>query len=222
MRKDGRIDAIGQYEVVASHRHTKEPAIPGLRERKRADSRESTVDHAVRLFREHGYEQVTVADICAAAGIGRRTFFRYFATKDDVLVEPLRQQTAQVMGLLAAAPASQSARQALHSAFTELAVVTVRDGARFREVLLLLRDVPVARLSPATALSEQETRLAAALLARSDSGRSAREAVRPDWQLRLMVARSIAAYRVWLDDLIAGDLVDPVAHLVEILDYPES
>ncbi len=44
---------------------------------------------------------LTVADICAAAGIGRRTFFRYFATKDDVLSEPAREMAARVA---AAAP----------------------------------------------------------------------------------------------------------------------
>lgn len=215
MRKDGWHPATKETAIPG-------PREPGLRERRRADSREITVDHALRLFREHGYDRVTVADICAAAGIGRRTFFRYFATKDDVLVEPLRQQTEQMMGLLAATPASRSARQALHDAFTELAATTVRDGARFREVLLLLREVPVARLSPATALSEQEARLTAALLVRSHPGRPVERNARPDWQLRLMVARSIAAYRVWLDDLVAGDVGDPLAHLAEILDHPES
>lgn len=194
----------------------------GLRERKRADNRESTVDHALQLFSERGYDRVTVADICAAAGIGRRTFFRYFATKDDVLVEPLRQQAERTIALLAAAPPSQSARQALHAALVEIAVATVREGARFREVVMLLRDVPIARVSPATALSEQEARLTAALLARSDPARARSGTAGPDWPLRLMVARSIAAYRVWLDDLVAADMDDPVAHLIEILDHPQA
>ena len=57
------------------------------------------------MFAERGYCHVTVADICDAAGIGRRTFFRYFATKDDVLTEPAREMTARVAAAITAAPA---------------------------------------------------------------------------------------------------------------------
>ena len=56
---------------------------PTVRERNRVDNRAATSDAALALFAARGFDHVTVADICAAAGIGRRTFFRYFATKDD-------------------------------------------------------------------------------------------------------------------------------------------
>jgi hypothetical protein len=72
-----------------------EGTITGLRERNRVDNRAATVDAAFVLFAERGYCHVTVADICEAAGIGRRTFFRYFAIKDDVLTEPAREMTVR-------------------------------------------------------------------------------------------------------------------------------
>ena len=56
-----------------------------LRERKRLRTREALVDAAMSLFAEHGFEAVTVADIARRAEVGRTTFFRYFADKQEIL-----------------------------------------------------------------------------------------------------------------------------------------
>jgi AcrR family transcriptional regulator len=56
-----------------------------LRDRKRARTRQALVDAATDLFERKGYEQTTVADIAAHAEIGTRTFFSYFATKEELL-----------------------------------------------------------------------------------------------------------------------------------------
>ena len=60
-------------------------SVVALRERKKDQTREALARAAFRLFRDKGYEATTVAEIARAANVSRRTFFRYFSTKDALL-----------------------------------------------------------------------------------------------------------------------------------------
>lgn len=116
----------------------------GLRERKKARTRASIREHALRLFREQGYTTTTVEQIAAAAEISPSTFFRYFPTKEDVvlqddldtrMVEAFERQPPE-LGMV---PAFRSAiRQALAS-YTEA------DLALINETMTLTRTIPEIR-----------------------------------------------------------------------------
>jgi AcrR family transcriptional regulator len=96
---------------------TSEDRAPGLRERKKAKTRAAIQQEAMRLFLERGYDGTTVEDIAEAAEVSPSTFFRYFPTKEDVV---LRDDYDDLMleVFLAQPPELaplQAARAALHS-----------------------------------------------------------------------------------------------------------
>jgi AcrR family transcriptional regulator len=184
--------------------------VEGLRERKRAASRAQTVDAALALFAERGFDHVTVADICSRADIAPRTFFRYFASKDDVLVEPARDMGDRVAGFIADAPPGLGDAEVLRLALRQLGEYVLTQRARL-ETFLRVAAASAERASPLVRLSDAERRLAEQLTQRRPQPSV------PDWRTRLLVARAVAAHRIWLDDLVAGTEPDPLAHLDEVL-----
>jgi AcrR family transcriptional regulator len=92
---------------------------PGLRERKKARTHEAIVDAALDLFERKGYEATTVEDIAAAADVSPRTFFRYFDSKQDVVLAKNHDKSAGIGALVAARPPEESPVQAIRAVFTE-------------------------------------------------------------------------------------------------------
>jgi AcrR family transcriptional regulator len=70
----------------------------GLRERKKQQTRAAIREHGMRLFREQGYAATTVEQIAEAADVSPSTFFRYYPTKDEVVLQDdLDEQLLQAM-----------------------------------------------------------------------------------------------------------------------------
>jgi AcrR family transcriptional regulator len=116
----------------------------GLRERKKARTRAAIREHALRLFREQGYAATTVEQIAEAAEISPSTFFRYYPTKEDVVL----QDDFDVLALEAfeAQPAGLSPVAAFRAAATAaFAALTPEELAQFRETAALTLSVPEIR-----------------------------------------------------------------------------
>ncbi|GHJ26049.1 hypothetical protein TPA0910_04820 [Streptomyces hygroscopicus subsp. sporocinereus] len=102
----------------------------GLRERKKAATRQALHDAAVRLATEHGVENLTVEAIADAATVSRRTFSNYFASKEQALLHQDRALTARLLELFRTRPAGESLMTALLRAAEQLATEYAPDPAR--------------------------------------------------------------------------------------------
>ena len=94
-------------------------AAPGLRERKKIETRRRIRHAALDLAMEHGLEQLTVEMIAERVDLSRRTFFNYFATKEDALVTDSAGLAEKIRPLLDARPADEPMLHSLRVILTE-------------------------------------------------------------------------------------------------------
>jgi AcrR family transcriptional regulator len=184
-----------------------DPARPcGLRERKKARTRAAIRQHALRLFREQGYAETTVEQIAEAAEVSPSTFFRYFPTKEDVVLQDDFDPIA--IAKFEALPADMHPVAALRAAMREtFAETPAWQIEQFRELNRLTMSVPELR---ARALDEylRSVRLAAELLAK----RLGRDP--SDMAIRTVAG---AVVGVGLSALVAG-MEDPETDVVAFMD----
>lgn len=170
---------------------------PGLRERKKAATRQALHEAAVRLAAEHGVENVTVEAIADTANVSRRTFSNYFTSKERALLHTDYARLARLVELVRDRPAGEGAWTALTRAI-EASVAENADEdpewkARYRK---LRRDPALAgELVSSYAVAERE--LSGVIAGRLPAA--------PDTPLRsrLLAAHFLAAVRVanqlWLE-----------------------
>jgi len=116
----------------------------GLRERKKARTRAAIQRYALRLFREQGYDTTSVSQIVEAAEVSESTFFRYFPTKEDVVLWD--EYDPRIVEVFRAQPAELSPIAALRAAFREvLAQLSEAERADQRERMALMLSVPPLR-----------------------------------------------------------------------------
>jgi AcrR family transcriptional regulator len=138
----------------------------GRRDRKKNETRQALRDSAHRLFAEKGFSQTTIDDIAAAADVSRRTFFRYYDSKDDLLRSDVSDLLPAMLAALRARPADEQPFAALLAA---LRTLIGPDGPP--AVAQSLADPAIsgirARLSMVRMLSQWEQGIADTLLLRA-------------------------------------------------------
>jgi AcrR family transcriptional regulator len=85
----------------------------GLRELKKARTRQLIADVAARLFAERGYEQVAVSDVAREAEVSEQTVYNYFQTKEQLVTDRDQQVRDQLSDLIRARPPGVSAAAAI-------------------------------------------------------------------------------------------------------------
>jgi AcrR family transcriptional regulator len=163
--------------------------VAGLREAKKLETRARIVAAALQLFAKQGYGAATVDDIARAARVSTRSFFHYFATKEDVL---LGDETELLAGLVAdvrAAPAGELAAPVLWDALERLAARFDTDAATLRPRYTLILDEPAVHARSLALQLQWEDQVATALSNRlTGPNRQARA--------QLLAAAGLACLRV--------------------------
>ncbi|MDD9371449.1 MAG: TetR family transcriptional regulator [Acidimicrobiales bacterium] len=162
----------------------------GLRERKKAETRQALSSAAVRLASEFGPDGVTVEAIAEAAGVSPRTFFNYFSTKDDAILGISPSDPPDMLNDLVERPPHETPLEALRgmalAAASRLEMTADEHMARFE----LTQQHPALAIRRAALFSEVERRLAEEIARRTGLD------VDRDPFPGLVVAAAIAALRV--------------------------
>jgi AcrR family transcriptional regulator len=138
------------YPAVVVKSAEQERVRPGARQLARRAMTAQVAEMAIDLFIEHGYEQTTIDDICAVAGISRSSFFRYFNSKEDVLTREVADLGDSLLSALQARPDDETPWDAIRRAAHPL---IERYGAESERIL---RSARLVRATPALATFHQE------------------------------------------------------------------
>jgi AcrR family transcriptional regulator len=117
----------------------------GIQERKREAVRTHLADVALELLADRDFDSVTVDEISVAAGVSRRTFFRYFASKEDVILGFLEQLGDRLCERILALPAEVRPLAAVHTALLPHVVAYAADTSRTMRLVQQLQQSPSLR-----------------------------------------------------------------------------
>ncbi len=189
------------------------PPTTGLRQRKKERTRRAIADAALDLFESRGYAHTTVDDIAAAADVSPRTFFRYFASKDEAVFERAGDVEQHFRALLASRPAGEPLLVSLREIARALLADDLVEEDRLRRLLGLVATEPALRSRYTALLDAIEGELT--VWAAERLGVPAGD-LRP----RLLAATVLAARRVatdtWLES--PGDgFADHITRAIDML-----
>jgi AcrR family transcriptional regulator len=137
-----------------------------LKARKQQVVRDALHSAAVELFQARGFEAVTVEEIAHAAGVSRRTFFRYYESKEDVMVERLDRRAEQLLVELAARPRDEPPLLAIRNALVPALVHSLAEPELVRESIRLMRGTSTLRRALMEHRNRLEERIAALMIDR--------------------------------------------------------
>jgi AcrR family transcriptional regulator len=134
---------------------------PTLQARKQQVVREAIWEAATDLFAKKGFNETTVEEIAESAGVSRRSFFRYFSSKDDLMAYGMVIYGQELTEAIDTCPASYSPFEVFRETVLRVAQRTA-SHARTRKIIEIGTRYPEARAAEMSRLHEVQDRVAAA------------------------------------------------------------
>lgn len=186
-----------------------------LRELSRQAVRTRIAEAAEALFLAQGFHETTVDEIAAAVGMSQRSFFRYFASKEDVVLEKFDRQGEELFARLNSRPLDEPDWDTLRACFEVIVVRLADEAQRDRVTQELIDSCPALLAAQLERVNRFQDELAARLAARAvarDPG------ARPDTMvLRALAGAAFACLYAVTSATLHGDC--DVARLGERLDH---
>jgi AcrR family transcriptional regulator len=186
-----------------------------LRERKKRLAQTTIEETALRLFQQQGYEQTSIQDIAEAVMMSSRTFFRYFASKEEVLLGPMHTILSDGLRFLQRVAPTKSPHAALRATVEDLASLYQQQRASFLTRYQVVMQIPSLSSIYLYALMETEPAICDVLCSHLEAATNRRE-------IRFLVAVYMAALRValeeWLEQEAQGDLVSLLGEYLDSFD----
>jgi AcrR family transcriptional regulator len=188
-----------------------------LKARKQQVVRDALSAAAEELFLARGFEKVTVEQIAQTAGVSRRTFFRYYESKEDVMVERFDRLGELLLAELAARPLNEPPLLAIRNALVPAVEAGLAERDLIRYAIRLMRETSALRRAMMERRNRLEERIAALMAHRLDAARDDNTPM-----LLAFVSRALhdTAFNAWYDhetDDIAGLVDDLVGRLCAIV-----
>ncbi len=172
----------------------------GLRERKRAATREAIQRHGLRLIGERGYDATTCEQIAAAAQVSPATFFRYFPTKEDVVLGDVYDPV--IATAVRGRPAGESPLTAVRRALAPvLGALPAEEMESVRRRTALILSVPALRARSREQQEELVRHLSAAFSERGEGKVTDLEVQVAAWVCAAALAVAVERWAVEGDDL---------------------
>jgi TetR/AcrR family transcriptional regulator, regulator of mycofactocin system len=181
--------------------------VPGQPGRRRVTSRAELEHAAFALFAANGFEQTTVDEIAAAAGIGRRTFFRYFPSKNDIPWGAFELELERMRVRLKACSREIPLMDAIRLALIDFNRVAPAQVPLHRRRMELILRVPTL-LAHSTLRFTAWRQVIAEFVAERTGSRP--DDLAPQVIAHAVLGVAVAAYEHWLDE--------PASDLGELLD----
>ena len=180
--------------------------VVGLRERKKLKTREALEHAALELFAQKGFDHTTVEEIAEACDVSPRTFFRYFATKEALLLSDADEKCQLLVAGLLDRPAGESPLRSIRESLVSNLASLEHDRDRLLMQSRIMAETPGLRTYKIERQQSWEEAIFRALCSREAASAGGSHST---FELRLIASTAIAALRAavetWLEE--GGDVI---------------